>query len=86
MPDMNLVQKSREIAALLINVVQLPNNQSFTSIFGKGDEASDLEAMTNWVNSNMHEIDAEEAIQRLSRITSLKQATNKAHGDDYASI
>ncbi|GAV21147.1 hypothetical protein MMIC_P2127 [Mariprofundus micogutta] len=66
---------SRKIAKLLIEIIYIPNGHTVQSLFGDGSEASDLDAMTFWVESNINEINAQDTIQRLQHITRSKQIT-----------
>jgi beta-lactamase class D len=69
----NRLTTSQEIASLLMNVVQLPSGHTYISLFGNGDESTDLEAMTFWVESHLLEIDAAEVVQRLQNLANQHQ-------------
>jgi len=80
--EANAKTKSREIAELLIDSLLLPNGHTVKSLFGNGDEASDLEAMTSWVEAHLNEADANDTLLRLKNIS---QGSN-VHGDQHASM
>jgi len=73
--------KAKQIALLLMNAMDIPDDRSLVTVFGCGDETSNLEAVTAWVESHMHEIDADEVIQRLEW-TNMSAAT--CRGGTYA--
>lgn len=66
------------IASLLMQALSIPEGRSLVSVFGCGSEASNLEAITTWVESHMNEIDAEETILRLASMTA-----QRSSADDY---
>ena len=73
--------KAKHIASLLMHAMNIPDDRSFVTVFGRGDEASNLEAITAWVESHMHEIDADEAIQRLEW---MNMSATSCRGGTYA--
>lgn len=75
--------KAKCIASLLMCAMGIPDDRSLVAVFGHGKEASNLEAITGWVESHMDEIDAEKTISRLQDMTA-QPATNTCRGGIYA--
>jgi len=85
MSDNNSEVTSQKIASLLIDLLYLPNGYTITTLFGKGNEATDLEAMTLWVESQINEIDTENAVLRLKRIARTRKSCSEVKGGKHVS-
>jgi len=57
--------KARQIAAMLMQILELSQGDSLVPLFGTGHETNNLDAITHWVELHMHEIDDEETLLRL---------------------
>jgi len=61
---------ARQIADLLMQQRHLPKDNSLVQLFGTGHEATNLDAITMWVECHLHEVDDKEAtLQRLQHST-----------------
>jgi len=68
---------ARQIASLLMQILHLPEDNSLVPLFGTGHEENNLDAITQWVETQLHEIDdIEVTLHRLQK----KHATFKAGG------
>jgi len=56
---------ARQIAAMLMQILGLSQDDSLVPLFGTGHETNNLDAITHWVELHMHEIDDEETLLRL---------------------
>jgi len=72
----------RQIAALLMQILHLPEDNSLVSLFGTGHEANNLDAMEHWVECHLHEIDDTEAT--MQRLQHRSRLINR-HGGCHAS-
>jgi len=75
---------AQDIALLLMQVLGIPHGRTLVAFFGQGYEESNLEAITVWVESNMHEIDPDETFNRLHYAIQAqppKDRDGAGHGD-----
>jgi len=74
---------ARKIAALLMEILNFPKDNSLVPLFGTGHEANNLDAITLWVACHLHEIgDADATLQRLQHSNRL----TRLDGGDHATL
>jgi len=70
---------ARQIAALLMQILHLPKDDSLVPSFGTGQETNNLDAITLWVECHLHEIDDSDAT--LRRLQSRTRLISQKRGD-----
>jgi hypothetical protein len=73
----------RKLASHLMMVMTIPNDNRMVMVFGKGTESCNLDAIAGWIQSLEHEVDLEDAANRLSPLA--HAAANRIEGSSHDS-
>lgn len=66
------------IVAYLMQSLRIPEDKHLVTYFGNGRERDNREALTNWVEKHLNEINPDEARQRLKQLA--RKSSNSDRG------